>query len=306
VTHGGSRVEARSAPGPRERVTVITNSTSGAADYDRMGRIEAALRALGDVSLCEPQSVETFGREVRDAARAAEIVVVAGGDGTMNRAVNALEDRLDDLVFALVPMGTGNDLARTLGLPLDPEEGAVKVVEGSVRSIDYGRVCGEGVRRLFTNACMGGFPVAVNEAITADTKRRLGSVAFWLGGARAAAELERATVRLNGMEVADCVAAGVGNGRTCGGGIAVWPSAAPDDGLLDGCALGAPNHARALQLAAKVRSGSHEQLESVATERASSITMEADPPMEINVDGELVGLTTPATFEIAGRLRVRC
>jgi YegS/Rv2252/BmrU family lipid kinase len=271
-----------------------------------MDRVVGTLDALGEVRLCQPQSLEDFDREVRDAASSAEMVIVAGGDGTMNCTVNALEDRLDELVLALVPMGTGNDLARTLELPLDAEDAARTVVEGSIRSIDYARASGQGVRRLFTNACMAGFPVAVNEAITVGTKRRLGPVAFWLGGARAAAELERSAVHLNGLEVADCVAAGVGNGKTCGGGIPMWPDAAPDDGVLNACALGAPNHARALQLAARVKSGSHEKLEGVATELASRITMEADPPMEINVDGELVGLTTPATFEIAGRLRVRC
>ena len=306
MTRRGSGVESRSVPDPPERIVVITNSTSGAANTERLDRVLDRLAALGEISLCEPKSLEDFDRDVRDAAHAVDTVVVAGGDGTMNCTVNALADRLDDLVFALVPMGTGNDLARTLGLPLDAEVSATRVVDGSVRTIDVARAFGEGVRRLFTNACMGGFPVAVNEAISAETKRRLGPAAFWLGGARAAAELERSTVRLNGLEIADCVAAGVGNGRTCGGGITMWPTAAPDDGALNGCALGAPNHARALQLAARVKSGSHEDFDGVVTELAPRITIDADPPMEVNVDGELIGLMTPATFEIAGRLRVRC
>jgi diacylglycerol kinase (ATP) len=271
-----------------------------------MEAIASVLAALGEVVVCEPRSLEDFDRDVNDAARNAGLVVVAGGDGTINCVVNALEDRLDELVLGLVPMGTGNDLARTLKLPFDPLEAATKVVEGTVRSIDFGHAWGGGVRRLFTNACIGGFPVAVNEAITADTKKRLGPAAFWLGGARAAVDLERRLVRLNDVEVRDCLAAGVGNGRTCGGGVEVWTAAVPDDGALNGCALGAPNHTRALQLAAKLRSGLHEELDGVATEVAGQIRIDADPPMEINVDGDLVGLTTPATFAIAGRLRVRC
>jgi len=233
-------------------------------------------------------------------------VVVAGGDGTMNRVVNALEARLDNVVFGLVPMGTGNDLARTLELPLEPVDAAKRVALGGVRAIDYGRATGGGVSRLFANACIGGFPVAVNEAIDEDSKRQLGPTAFWLGGAKAAAELERSTVRINGIEVADCVAAGVGNGKTAGGGIELWPSAAPDDGALNGCALPARNHAAALKLAALVKGGGHERLEGVVTEVGPTIHIDSDPPIEINVDGELVGLTTPATFEVAGRLRVCC
>jgi diacylglycerol kinase (ATP) len=288
------------------RVALVTNSVSGAADSDRIEAIGRVLGALGEVVVCEPDSLEVFDEDVNSAARDAEMVVVAGGDGTMNCVVNALEDRLEELVLGLVPMGTGNDLARSLKLPFDPVKAATKLVEGTVRGIDYGRAWGGDVRRLFTNACIGGFPVAANEAITANTKRRLGPAAFWLGGARAAVDFERSLVRLNGVEVRDCLATGVGNGRTCGGGVAVWPTAAPDDGVLNGCALGAPNHAAALKLAARVRNGSHEELEGVATEMAEEIRIDADPPMEINVDGDLVGLTTPATFAIAGRLRIRC
>jgi diacylglycerol kinase (ATP) len=101
------------------------------------------------------------------------------------------------------------------------------------------------------------------------------------------------------------VAAGVGNGQTCGGGIRVWPSAAIDDGLLDGCALGASNHAAAVALAAKVKRGSHEELESVVTARAEKITIRSEPDIGINVDGELIGLRTPATFERVGAFRMR-
>jgi diacylglycerol kinase (ATP) len=288
------------------RVVVVANPASGRADRDRLDAVAGALGALGEVDVCEPPAEDGFEQEVRGAALEAALVVVAGGDGTMNRVVNALEARLEDLVLALVPMGTGNDLARTLGLPLDPIEAAAAIEGGGERAIDCGRARSSGVSRLFVNACMGGFPVAVDEAIGAETKRRLGPAAFWYGGAVAALELERSLVRLDGVEVPDCVAAGVGNGRTAGGGIEVWPGAAPDDGLLNGCALGAPSHAAAAVLAAMVRKGAHEKLEGVATTVARRIEITSDPPIEINVDGELVGLVTPATFEVAGSLRMRC
>jgi diacylglycerol kinase (ATP) len=202
-------------------------------------------------------------------------------------------------------MGTGNDLARTLGLSFDPVRAATAIARGTVRAIDLGVATGAECRRLFTNACIGGFPVAVNQAIDPDTKRRLGPAAFLVGGAKAATELDRSLVRIDDVEVPDCVAAGVGNGRTAGGGIEVWPSAVPDDGVLNGCALGAPGRAAALKLAGLMRHGAHERLEHVATSAGPRITLHSDPPIEVNCDGELIGLRTPATFEIAGRLRVR-
>jgi diacylglycerol kinase (ATP) len=121
---------------------------------------------------------------------------------------------------------------------------------------------------------------------------------------KAAANLTRSTVTINGAEVPDCVAAGVGNGRTCGGGIEVWPGADPSDGRLDACGLGAANAAAAVQLLLKVKGGSHEGLDGVTTARSARIELDADPPIELNVDGDLFGLRTPATFEIVGTFRL--
>lgn len=242
--------------------------------------------------------------DLAEAAAGAEVVVVAGGDGSLNHAVNELGDRLAEVLFGLVPAGTGNDFARSAGIPDDPAEAARVVARGHARSFDVGRATGGGVTRLFVNACMGGFPVQVDEAIDEGAKEKLGPLAFWVGGAKAAAQLRRSTVTIDGVELPDCVAAGVGSGRTCGGGIPVWPGADPSDGLLDGCALAAPNAAAAVRLLLKVRAGDHEDLDGVRTTRGGRIVIDADPPIELNVDGELVGLTTPATFEVAGSFRL--
>jgi diacylglycerol kinase (ATP) len=287
------------------RVALVVSRPAGGSDPAAIREVAATLGAIGHVEVLAPRSGADFDEEVGGAARRVDLLVVAGGDGTMNRALAAAAPCLDDLVLALVPMGTGNDLARTLELPLDARAAATAIVAAGVRSVDVGRASGSGADRLFLNACIGGFPIAVNEAIDADLKRRIGPAAFWVGGAKAALELERTDVRMNGVELSDCVAAGVGNGRTCGGGIPVWPSARPDDGLLAACALGASGHAAALALATRLRSGRHEELDSVATLRAERVRIESDPDMEINVDGELVGLHTPATFEVAGSVRLR-
>lgn len=238
--------------------------------------------------------------KLSDAARDADVVVIAGGDGSLNHAVNDLADRLDELRFGLIPSGTGNDFARTAGIPDDPAEAARIVARGEARSFDVARANGPGVSRLFVNACMGGFPVQVNEAIDEGTKEKLGPLAFWAGGVKAAASIERSTITIDGVELPDCVAAGVGSGKTCGGGIPVWPDADPSDGALEGCALAAPNVAAAIRLLLKVRSGDHAAMDEVRTTSGGRITIDADPPIEFNVDGELVGLTSPATFEICG------
>ena len=279
-------------------VLLLTNPSSGSSDEDAIAAVTEDLRRLGSVDLLQPSSRDAFDDEVSEAARDHELIVVAGGDGTLNCAVNALEDQLDRVRFGLIPMGTGNDLARTLGIPSDPQEAARSVVSGSLRTLDVGLAEGGSMRRLFVNACIGGFPIRVNEEIDEDTKRRFGAAAFWLGGAKAAADLERTTVTMNGAVIEDCLAVGVGNGRTAGGGIEVWPEAVPDDGLLEATALPASGHVAAAKLALKVRSGDHLEIDEVRRDRAARVEIASDPPIEINVDGELLGLKTPATFSI--------
>jgi diacylglycerol kinase (ATP) len=286
------------------RVVLVSNPSSGSSKSQILDEITVLLGRLGDVRRIQPSSLDSFAETLRSAAEDSSLVVTAGGDGTMNLTVNALADRFQDLKFALVPMGTGNDLARTLGIPLDPVDAAHALVEGTERSIDVSTASSAGVERLFVNACMGGFPVEADEAMDPGLKRRLGPIAFVIGGLKAAGELERSLVKLNDYEIADCLAVGVGNGRTCGGGIEVWPQADPGDGSLDGCALPAANAAAAARLAAKVKLGSHAEIADVKFESASRIVIDAEPSIEFNVDGELIGLETPATFETIGEINV--
>ncbi len=285
------------------RVVLVVNPAAGGT-VERTEELEAGLAVVGPVAVVAPASADSFAAELRRAAAGAGVIAVAGGDGTLNMAVNALADRLGEVAFALVPTGTGNDLARTLEVPRDPAEAARVVAAGRERLLDLGVARGPGVERFFVNACMGGFPVQVDEAIDEDTKRRFGAAAFWIGGARAVTDLRRSRVEVNGLEVRDCLAVGVGNGRTCGGGIEVWPDAEPDDGVLELCALPASNLAAAARLAVGVRSGNHRQIEDVVSLSGSEFEISSDPPIEINVDGELIGLRTPAQFAIAGKIRL--
>ncbi|HJR45837.1 MAG TPA: diacylglycerol kinase family protein [Actinomycetota bacterium] len=286
------------------KVLLVGNPAAGGSEKQDRGEIVDALASLGTVEVVEPSSAERFGEEVAAAAVDAELVVAAGGDGTFNCTINALQRRLSELVFALLPMGTGNDLARTIGLGDDPVAVARGLVDGTERGLDVGHASGSGAERLFVNACMGGFPVQVNEALDDDEKERLGAAAFIWGGAKALNDLERTTVSLDDRRVPDCVAVGVGNGKTCGGGIAVWPDADPGDGRLEGCALPAGGPGALVKLAAKLKLGDHRTIDGVTVSSGPSISIDSDPPIELNVDGELIGLKTPARFEVVNRTRL--
>lgn len=285
------------------RVLVVANPAAGGADEELLRDVAGTLSSLGVVHVLEADDEDSLPQRIEAEGAEAEVIVVAGGDGTLNCTINALSQTLDTKTFGLLPMGTGNDFARTLGLPQEVDAAARMLLEHHVRNVDVGRALGSGVERLFLNACMGGIAVEVDRAIDAGLKERFGPIAFWVGGAKAATKLDRFIVRIDGIEVPECVGVGIGNGRTCGGGFEVWPEAQPDDGLLDICALGAPNVAAAARLLLKVRAGTHEEMDEVRSITAPRVTVEADPVVEFNVDGELIGLRTPVTFELVTQLR---
>ena len=288
------------------KTVLVSNTQSGGSDEETVASIASILGEIGEVEQISPDSLDSFYDEVREAGRRCDLIVVAGGDGTFNCTINAMKGDLGGRSFGLVPMGTGNDLARTLDLPQDPGEAARALVDARERVLDVSRASGPAVERLFVNACMGGFPVDVNEAIEeGDMKRRLGPLAFWVGGAKALTDMTRFTAEVNDLAVENCVAVGVGNGKTCGGGIEVWPQADPADGQLDACALPVGGPADVVKLAAKVRDGKHLDLEGVTTTRGSRIEIAASEDIEFNVDGELVGLKAPAVFEVTGSFTMR-
>lgn len=288
------------------RIILVSNSSSGSSDDEVLQEVEQRLSSLGPVDRVQPQAADSFGDDIRQALGDEEgLIVSAGGDGTMNCTVNGLAGDFEGRTFALVPMGTGNDLARTLGLDSDPVAAAQQVVDGTDTFLDVGRASGASVDQLFVNACMGGFPVKVNRAIEGDVKARLGPLAFWVGGTKAAADLTCWTMHVDGEEYSDVVAAGVGNGKTAGGGITVWPDADPTDGELDLCVLPAEGVADALKLAATVKRGAHQSIDNVTIRRARRFEIEAEPAIEFNCDGELIDLVSPVTFELVDRLRMR-
>ncbi|MGH2806901.1 MAG: diacylglycerol/lipid kinase family protein [Actinomycetota bacterium] len=287
------------------RSLLISNAASGGADGEILEGMLAVLRDEGPVTHVAPSSLDRFVDEVSVGAEGAELVIVAGGDGTMNHAVNALSDRLDEIVFGLVPMGTGNDLARTFEISTDPSEGLRAILTGTERNLDVCLASSNGVRRLFVNASIGGFPVQVSEGIDERLKRAIGPPAYAVTAVKEASNLERFTAIVNGVTIEECVAVGVGNGKTCGGGTRVWPDADPGDGALDVCALSADGLGELLKVGMSVKSGKHVDDDRAFVSRGREITIDALPTIELNVDGELLGLKTSVTFSVVARTRIK-
>ena len=233
-----------------------------------------------------------------DAERAARVAVadgcdtvfVAGGDGTVNEALNGLaaEDALSRVTIGIIPLGTGNDFAAALGVPADVDDSLNVLLQGRTLRVDVGEVNG----RVFVNTSGGGFIAEVSVAVTPQLKSIAGRLAYFVGGAQALLDFEpvRATVALEpgGQRIGlGLYAFAVCNSRLIGGGRLIAPDAVIDDGLLDVCLIEAMRTIEFVALARKVADGGHVTDPRVRYVQASTARIELDREIRINTDGEV-------------------
>ena len=245
-----------------------------------------------------------------DAREAAEewsggLLIVVGGDGTVNEVVNGLGRAgfPQDVTLAVVPMGTGNDLAATLAIPDDIEEVEESIRENRVRTLDVARVRSEGVgERFFINVATGGFGAETSTLADEELKDRWGKLAYFRASLEKARDFDVREVRvtLDGEERGvRAVNVAVGNCRYAGGGWLAAPKANPEDGLLDLVVIEDIGLKEALELApAALVKSDYLGKEGVFYARAKNIRVETQPGgLEFTADGELIG-DEPVDFEV--------
>lgn len=233
-----------------------------------------------------------------DAERAAATAVadgcdalfVAGGDGTLNEAMNGLAagGLLQQIPVGIVPLGTGNDFATALGIPLDVEEALDVLLGGREMRVDLGHVNG----RVFVNTSGGGFIAEASVAVTPQLKTVAGRLAYLIGGAQALMEFDPvgaiATIQPGGRRIEHRLYAfAVCNSRLIGGGKLIAPEARIDDGLLDVCLIEAMSAIDFVALARKVAEGDHLDDERVHYIQAESMVIELEREVKVNTDGEV-------------------
>jgi diacylglycerol kinase (ATP) len=290
---------------PPVRGCVILNPAAGGADA--AAALQEAVEAMPGLVLYEStDAADARARAARAARESCDVVVAAGGDGTIHDVVNGLMEGAEEggnqlPALAVVPLGTGNDLARTLALPDDPALAFELACKGARRRLDLIRLDAEGRTLYAINVCAGGFSGAVNEQLTPELKQTWGPLSYLVGAARALPELDGYQVRIawddGPEEPVDAVNIVVANGRTAAGGRPAAPRANPEDGLLDVVIV----HPSATQdlpaLAAALLAGDYLTSEHVLFRRARSLRVRAMPGMWFNADGELF-TKEPIRFEV--------
>ena len=288
----------------RPRARVICNPSSGGGAYD-----PDVLRAEFDGY--ELDWVETGGPG--DAGEAARewpegLLIVAGGDGTINDAVNGLGKAgfPEGVTLGILPAGTGNDLAATLRIPDDPDEAEDVIREGRVRTLDVARVRSEGIEeRFFINVATGGLGAEISDANEGEFKKRWGKLSYLRASLEVAKDFDvrELDLYLDGeLYRTRAVNVVVGNCRFAGGGWLAAPRANPEDGLLDVVIIEKLGLTDLLQLApASMTRSDYLDREGVFSARAEEIRVETQPTgLVFTADGEVVG-DEPATFSVVPR-----
>jgi YegS/Rv2252/BmrU family lipid kinase len=205
----------------------------GSAAWERLPEALARLRArFGRVPVYpagDPGDAETLAAEL---APEVDVLIVFGGDGTVHEVANGLPLGGDGPLVALLPAGTGNDLARSLGVPPDPVAAATELDGARPRTLDL-LDCGP---RRAANGVNAGFAAAATDTLSRPVKKALGPAAYVVGGVKAGVNPPTwpARVEVDGQVVeGDALAVVVGNGGSFGGGRWLLPGADPGDGLLD-------------------------------------------------------------------------
>jgi YegS/Rv2252/BmrU family lipid kinase len=278
------------APGPRTLVLVNKNARRGSQSIDDV----LARFAAGGLQP-SVDSFETPAEVSDDIIRRADSfdrVVVCGGDGTVASAARGV--MTTGLPLGILPMGTANDLARTLDLPTDLVAAADVICNGHTRRIDVGSVNGH----PFFNVASIGLSVELARNLCRETKRRWGRLGYAVAAIKAlwAARPfstwitnQGRTIRVRTMQIA------VGNGRYYGGGNVVATHAAIDDGQLDLYSLETESVLKLAMMMPSFRAGGHGAWQEVRTARCVQFDIATRQPRPVNTDGELVTFT-PARF----------
>ena len=278
----------------RRRALLLVNkrSRSGA------GSVDAALRVLARAGISvdreHPGDALHTARLIRSRRDRVDLVIVGGGDGTLNATAEALIET--GLPLGILPLGTGNDLARTLGLPLEPEAAAEVIASARPRRVDVGLAND----RPFFNAATIGLSNEAARRLTGEVKQRWGPLGYplTLFDAWRATHPFGTRIDIEGeVETRKSVQVVIGNGRHHGAGMTVAASARIDDHKLDLYSLDAQPWWAVLKHLPDLRRGADHAPEGMWRGRAAKAVVETDRPMRVRTDGEPT-THTPATFEV--------
>lgn len=262
------------------------------------------------------------GRLAQDAIEAgADFLVAAGGDGTLCEVAGAIVASGQRRVrLGVLPLGTGNDFARTLGVWGEPKMALDALFEGETRRVDVGRIECEGQTRVWLNVAGCGFDSLVARRINGWGRRKTmryarGLAAYLLATACELADFRAfdLTLELDGERIETAaILCAVGNAQSYGGGMRVCPDAHLDDGLFDVCVVQKTSRSEFLRAFPSVFAGKHTHHPRVMMRRCRLVRIESKQSVPVLADGEIVGSAPfrceilPDALEVCGPRAKKC
>jgi YegS/Rv2252/BmrU family lipid kinase len=288
-------------------LAVLNPVSGGGRGVRQRARLEQLLRECGiDYHLLVSEHAGQAIALARNAARSGcRRFVCIGGDGTLNEVLNgALEGGAGETTLALIPVGRGDDWARTFGIPRDFQAAVRLIAAGHTRQQDVGVARfehgGSVVQRHFINVAGVGFDAYV---VQRTRVLRLGPLTYLAGLLQGFLTFRAPRLRVTaGAFVRDekMFLAFAAIGRYCGGGMQVAPEAIVDDGEFDVVTVGEVTKGELLVNLRRLFDGTLPEHPKVKTARATQVRVEAVPPAQVEADGELLG-HTPVTFSVLPR-----
>jgi YegS/Rv2252/BmrU family lipid kinase len=277
------------------RIKLIYNPAAGRGRAARHhAEAERILRELGaEVDVHASSSPVDMTRAAADASRGAyDRVIVCGGDGTLHLSVREFD--LEKGTLALIPLGSGNDFAKVLGIPRDLRAACELALRGSAREVDV--AVANGIRYLGVAGL--GFDSEVARYANENVKFLRGSLVYLYAILRVLPRFTPHRVTINSTRNEEIMFATVGNSRQYGGGIRIVPDAKVDDRELDLCIVHRTSRMQLLKTLPKAYTGAHVKSPFVEIGRGTSFTFDSERPMDVSADGERI-TATPVRFGLA-------
>ena len=275
-----------------QRALLLVNRHSRRG-HKTLSQVVSQLQALGfelfEESTEKPQQLPEIIRRYRDRV---DLVIIGGGDGTLNAAIEGLVDT--NLPLGILPLGTANDLARTLEIPQSIPQACQVIATGHSRRIDLGKVN----HKHFFNVASLGLSVQITRQLDKKVKRIWGVLAYAVTAMKVVWKIRpfHAEIRLGEDSIrVRTVQIAVGNGRYYGGGMAIADDAAINDQRLDLYSLEYDHWWQIILLLPAMWRGTHANWPSVRTLEGKEFEIYTRKPHPINADGEIV-THTPAKF----------
>ncbi|WP_197439994.1 diacylglycerol/lipid kinase family protein [Calycomorphotria hydatis] len=279
--------------------TIILNPNAGSMTEERRQLIEERFPDANILESEEKGHTEHLAAEaVRDGA---ESIIVGGGDGTIGEGINGIAPNFEGITFGILPLGTGNDFARGLKIPLDLASAIDKIEAGNTIPIDLIQLQVDGApKRYIPNISLGGFDEEATCKLAAHYKNwgPLGYIAVVADGILSTTRYHvELVLPCDTVLSAEVSAIMIANAPYMSGGINIMPGANPADGQFDVILIKAVEATELAMLAPSVAAGTHYETEWVEHIKTTSLTLHSDPAMTFHADGHYQS-NTEFSFQI--------